>query len=98
MLLVDDDQAEVARRREHRRARAHADARLARAQPPPLVVALAVREPRVQHRDGVAEAGVEAGDGLRGQRDLGHEHDRRRGPPERRAGGAQVDLGLARAR
>ena len=41
VLLVDDDQAEPLDRREDRRARPDADARLARAQPRPLVVALA---------------------------------------------------------
>ena len=50
MLLVDHDQPEVVERREHGRARADAHARLAAAQPPPLVVALALRQPRVQHR------------------------------------------------
>jgi hypothetical protein len=42
VLLVDDDQPEVVERCEHGRARADADARLAAAQPPPLVVALAL--------------------------------------------------------
>ena len=52
----------------------------------------------MQDRDGVAEARPEARDDLRRQRDLGHEHDRRRGPRASAAlGGAQVDLGLARA-
>ena len=95
MLLVDDDQAQVGDGREHRRARPDADARLAAAQTSPLVVALAGAQLRVQDGDGVAEAGLEAGDRLRGQGDLGHEHDPRargRAPPRRR----QVDLGLAR--
>ena len=41
MLLVDDHQPDVVHRREDRRARADAHPRLARAQPCPLVVALA---------------------------------------------------------
>jgi hypothetical protein len=41
VLLVDDDQPSPRMRREDGRARADADARLARAQPRPLVVALA---------------------------------------------------------
>ena len=97
VLLVDDDQPEVGDRREDRRARADRDPRLAGAQPPPLVVALALAERGVQQRDGVAEAGLEAPDGLRRQRDLGHEHDHALPALERRGGGAQVDLGLARA-
>ena len=59
MLLVDDDQPEVGDRREDRRARADADPRLAAAQPVPLVAALARAQPRVQHRDPVAEARAE---------------------------------------
>ena len=77
-------------RREHGRARADADARLAAAQPRPLVVALAVGELRVQDGDGVAEALHEPRDDLRRQRDLGHEHDhvaaRRRASRPPRAG------------
>ncbi len=96
MLLVDDDQPEVLDRGEHGRARPHAHPRLALAQPPPLGVALAGRQPRVQHGDGVAEAFDEAPDDLRGERDLGHEHDRAAPLLQRGGGGAQVDLGLAR--
>ena len=55
------------------------------------------RELGVQDRDGVAEAVDEARDDLRRQRDLGHEHDRAAALGERRRGGLQVDLGLARA-
>jgi hypothetical protein len=87
VLLVDHDQPEVGDRREDRRARADRDARLAAAQPPPLVVSLALAERGVQQRDGVAETRLEATDRLRGERDLGHQHDHslaaleRRGPP-----------------
>ena len=97
VLLVDDDQAEVGQRREDRRAGPHADPRRTAAQAHPLVVALAVGELGVQDGDGVAEARDEARHDLRGQRDLGDEHEHR--PPllERRARGVQVDLGLARA-
>ena len=98
VLLVDHHEAEVGDRREDRRARADADLRLARAQPVPLVAALARRELGVQDRDGVPEAVDEARDDLRRQRDLGHEHDRTASLGERRRGGLQVDLGLARAR
>ncbi len=97
MLLVDDHQPEVGQRREHGRPRADADAGLAAAQARPLVVALAVGELGVQHGDGVAEAGHEARDDLGRQGDLGHEDEHGAPPLERRAGGMQVDLGLARA-
>ena len=97
MLLVDDDQPEVADRREDGGAGPDRDPGLAGAQPPPLVVALALPQRRVQQRDRVAEARLEAPDGLRRERDLGHEHDRALPARERRLGRAQVDLGLARA-
>ena len=97
VLLVDHDQAEVVERSEHRRARADADARLAAAHAPPLVVALARGELRVHDRHGVAEALDEAARGLRRERDLGHEHDRRAAALQRRGHRAQVDLGLAAA-
>ena len=97
MLLVDDDQAEVADRGEDGRARADADAGLAAAQPPPLVVALAGGEGRVEDGEAVAEAGAEAGDRLRGQADLGDEDDRAPAALQRRLDRRQVDLGLARA-
>ena len=78
VLLVDHDQPEVGDRREHRRPRADGDPRAPGAQPAPLVVALALAQRRVQQRDGVAEARLEARDGLRRERDLRHEHDHAR--------------------
>ena len=74
-----------------------ADARLAAAQAPPLVVALAVGERRVQDGDAVAEPGPEAGHRLRREADLGDEDDRRAAAGERRLDRGEVDLGLARA-
>ncbi len=97
VLLVDDDQPEPLDGREDRGARADGDPRLAAAQPPPLVVALALRQRGVQERDGVAEARGEARDGLRRERDLRHERDHALAALERRGRRAQVDLGLARA-
>lgn len=97
MLLVDDDQAEVADRGEDGRAGADADRRLAAAQAPPLVVALAGREGRVEDGEAVAEPGPEAGNGLGSEADLGDEDDRALAPLQGRLDGGQVDLGLARA-
>ena len=97
VLLVDDDEPEVGDRREDRAARADADARLARAQAAPLVVALPRAELGVQDRDGVAEARDEAVDHLRRQPDLGDEDQHAAPLGQRLGGGAQVDLGLARA-
>ena len=64
VLLVDHDQAEVGERREDGGARAHADARLAAAQPEPFIVALALSEAGVEDRHRVPEALLEAGGGL----------------------------------
>ena len=97
VLLVDDHEPEVVHRREHRRARPDRHPRLAAAQPQPLVEALALGQPGVQQRHRVAEARLEARDGLRRQRDLGDEHDHAAAALERRLRRAQVDLGLARA-
>ncbi len=97
MLLVDHDQAEVADRREDGRAGADADAGLAAAQAPPLVVALAGGESRVEDREAVAEAGAEARHGLRREADLGDEDDRAAAALQRRLDRGQVDLGLAGA-
>jgi hypothetical protein len=97
VLLVDHDQAELADRGEDGRARADADARLAAAQALPLVVALARRERRVEHGEAVAEPRPEARHRLRGEADLGHEHDRAAAAGQGRLDRGQVDLGLARA-
>jgi hypothetical protein len=97
VLLVDHDQAEVGHGGEDGRARPDGDPRLAGAQPPPFVVALALAERRVQQRHGVAEAGLEAGDGLRRERDLRDEHDHAAAGGERVGTRPQVDLGLARS-
>ena len=97
VLLVDDDEAERVDRREERAASADRDVDLAAAKPRPHVEALARREPRVQHRDVVAEASAEARDELRRERDLRHEHDGAATELLRLGDGAQVDLGLARA-
>ena len=95
MLLVDDDEAEAARPARRPPSAVPRRSAPGRAQPHPLVVALAGAQPRVRDGDDVAEALDEAADGLRRQPDLGHEHDRAAVLRQRRLGGAQVDLGLA---
>ena len=54
--------------------------------------------PEWMQRDARAEAGAEAPDRLRRQRDLRHEHDRAEAALERRAARLEVHLGLAAAR
>ncbi len=51
----------------------------------------------MEDRHRVAEAGAEATDRLRRERDLGDEHDRAQAAGERRRARLQVDLGLAAA-
>ena len=95
VLLVDDHEAEVAHRREDRRAGADDDPRLAARDAVALVAPLGLPERRVEDRDRVAEALPEPPDRLRGERDLGHEHDRAEAARERRLAGLEVHLGLA---
>ena len=97
MLLVDADQAEVRHRREDGGARADDDRRLAGDDPLALVPALRLGQAGVEHGDPVAEAGLEAAERLRGQRDLRDEHDRALAPLERRRARLEVDLRLAAA-
>ncbi len=90
MLLVDADQAEPRHRREDRGAGADDDGCLAGDDPLALVAPLGVGQPGVQDGDAIAEAGLEAAERLRRQRDLGDEHDRaaaRARAPPRRPGG-----------
>ena len=80
MLLVDDDQPEVARIGAKTAERGPTQTRASpRAAAPTRRSARPARELGVQDRDGVAEARDEARDDLRRQGDLGHEHDARRG-------------------
>ncbi|MEH3055219.1 MAG: hypothetical protein PGN13_14665 [Patulibacter minatonensis] len=97
VLLVDDHEPEIVERCEDGRARADDDPRLAAADPPPLVAARPLAEAGVQHGDDIAEALLEAVHDLRGESDLGHEHEHGAAGLERRARGAQVHLGLAAA-
>ena len=96
VFLVHHYQTDVRQGRKHGRAWAYADARFPALESGPLVMALAGSEPGVQNCHALAEAGPKPPHGLRRERDLGHEHDRR---PPRSQGGLdrlKVDLGLAR--
>jgi hypothetical protein len=98
MLLVDADHAERRERREHGRAGADDDRRLAADDPLPLVPPLGLGESRVEQRDPVPEARDEAPERLWRQRDLRHEHDRATARGESGLTGPDVDLGLAATR
>ena len=97
VLLVDADDAEPLERREHGGAGAHDDARLPAGDPLALVAALGFGEARVEAGHGVAEASAEAGEDLRGEGDLRHEHDRGASALERLGARAEIDLGLPAA-
>ena len=83
LLLVDNEHAEVFHRREHRRARADHDARAAGFDLFEAVIPLAYGQGRVHDRDLVPELRGELPQHLRGQPDLGHEHDRAFAPRQR---------------
>ena len=95
MLLVDADQAEAQHRREDGRARSDDHRRLSRDDPLALVAPLRLGQARVEHGDPVAEASLEAPQGLRRERDLGDEHDRPPASLERGGTRLEIDLGLA---
>ena len=97
MFLVHADHPHVAERREDRGAGADHDARVAGRDSLALVAPLGVGQPRVQQRDPVAEARSKPAEGLRRQRDLGHEHDRASPAFECCCAGLEIDLGLAAA-
>jgi hypothetical protein len=98
VLLVHHHDAQRRHRRPHRRARPQRDVGLTRAQALPAAAALHVGHGRVQHHHVVGEARAEAVLELRGQRDLGHQHDRAAAARAGLLDGPQVHLGLARAR
>lgn len=74
VLLVDNDETQVAERAKERRAGADDHAGRTTGDHIPLVQALAGRKARMEHGDRLAKARAETADGLGRQRDLGHEH------------------------
>ena len=97
MLLVDDDQGRVGGGREEGGAGADDDVDLAGADAAPVLLEFAGTQRRVQHGDPPGQAGAEAVDGLRRERDLGHQHQRHATLVADALGGGQVDLRLATA-
>ncbi len=95
MLLVDDDEAEIAHRREDRRPGPDNHPGLTSRDPVALVTTLGLPEGRVQNRDRRAEALSKAADRLRGEGDLGDEHDRAEPARERSLARLEIDLRLA---
>ena len=97
VLLIDDDQTEVCVRQKQRRARADHDADFVRRHRQPGARAQPRRELRMPLRRPGAEAGGEAIEELRRQRDLGHQHERLLAPADALGHRLEIHLGLARA-
>ena len=97
MLLIDDDQSEIVVRQEQRRAGADDDAHLPGGDRAPGPRAQALRQLRVPLGRAHAEALGETVEELRGQGDLGHEHQRLPPAPDDLADRLEIDLRLARA-
>ena len=75
VLLVDDDEPHFWKRREQRRARAYDHVYLSVPGPLALVIFFPGGKIGVQDADPVPEPGIEAQQGLIGQRNLGNQHD-----------------------
>ena len=97
VLLVDDDQAELAVGQEESGAGADDDTRLASGRRAPGACALARRQGRVPFHRRAAEAALEAVHELAGERDLGQHDERLPSLLEGARHGLEVDLGLAGA-
>ncbi len=95
VFLVDADQAERGDRSEDRGARPDDDRRLPGGDSLALVAPLGLGQGRVQNGHSLAEAGAEAAERLRGERDLGNEDDCPAPARERVLAAPEVDLGLA---
>jgi len=97
VFLVDADHAEARNGREHSRPCADDDRRFAARDADTLVATLGLRQGRVQNRDAITEAGAEAPERLRSERDLRHEDDCAPSAFEGGRTGLEVDLRLAAA-
>ena len=97
VLLIDHDQPEIAVRQKQRRAGADDDAHLARGDRAPGARAQARRQLRVPLGRAHAEALGETVEELRGQGDLGHEHQRLPSATDDLADGLEINLRLAGA-
>ena len=98
LLLVDDDNTEVFRGREHRRARTDDNAGAAGLDLFEAVVPLTGGQRRVQHSDLLAKPGGKLAQQLRCQPDLRHEHDGALSLLQRVRDELEIHLCLAAAR
>ena len=96
MLLVDNDQAEIAEWQEQRRTRADDEVRATLGNGAPGRGAPVRRYFGMPDRRGSAEAHGEAVEPLRRQRDLGQQHQHLAAGAQRRRDGLVIDFRLAR--
>ncbi len=97
VLLVDHHQTQLRQGRKHRRAGADQHPRLAARHQRMGARPLAIGQAGMQHVDRYRQVLAIAPDGLRGQADLGHQHQRLLSLREAVFDRGQVDLGLAAA-
>jgi len=97
MLLVQNDEAQIAGRGEEGGARPDHDLVPAFGQRLPGRVPLGIRQGGVEDRHPAGEAGDEPAHDLGRQRDLRHQHDRRPAMAQTPGDRPQVDLGFAAA-
>ena len=97
LLLVDDDQSEIADRGKHSRPRACHDSRLATANAMPLFGALRIRQPGMQDGNLVAEHLMKVGGDRRSQANFRNEQDRGAALLQHLAHAREIDRRLSRA-
>ena len=100
MLFIDDDEPQIFQRRKNGAARAHHNSRPARVNFMPFVVPFAFRQMAVENSDcilGIGETALETFDGLRSQRYLGHEHNRRPPPRQGRVNRLEINFRFSAA-
>ena len=98
MFFVDDDDADIFERREHRAARADDNFRLARTHAPPFVEPFPRRKTAVQNSRRAAEAGAELGEHLRRQGNFGYEKNGAFAFPQILRNEVEIDFRFAAAR
>ena len=97
VLFVHDEEPRARERHEHRRTRPHDDLRRAVARMGPRREPFAVGEPGMECLHAAGKAGVKAREQLRGETDLGNEHERLAAVADHLFDEPQIHLRLAAA-
>jgi hypothetical protein len=95
MLLIDDDEPKIGKRRKNRRARSNHDVHLAAGDPPPVRPSLGLGKSAVQDANLSREAGINTIEKLWSQRDFRYQDDGPQAFVPNPLGGAQVNLRFA---